>query len=128
MFPPSAPAPATRLCRLEDIADGGTRDFSFGEGHEAFPLFIVRRGGAVYGYVNVCPHRWLPLDWKPGEFLTHDGKYIFCANHAAIFRIEDGQCVGGPCAGARLMPVNLRIGDGEVAMGPWPTKPPQPLP
>jgi nitrite reductase/ring-hydroxylating ferredoxin subunit len=33
---------------------------------------------------------------------------IQCALHGALFRIEDGYCLYGPCQGASLHPLPLR--------------------
>ena len=74
----------------------------------------VRRGETVHAYVNSCPHVGTPLDMWPGRFLTKDGKYILCATHGALFEIEDGNCVAGPCVGQGLTPVETRLGDGLV--------------
>jgi nitrite reductase/ring-hydroxylating ferredoxin subunit len=102
------------LCRLDDIAEGGSIGLSASIGGRARALMAVRQGDDVYVYVNACPHRGLPLDFKPGRFLTHDGEYILCSNHAALFRIEDGHCVAGPCKGAGLAPVQVKVREGEV--------------
>jgi nitrite reductase/ring-hydroxylating ferredoxin subunit len=77
-------------------------------------LLVVRRGNRVYGYRNSCPHTGGPLDWVSGEFLDLERKYIQCATHAALFRITDGVCVYGPCAGGQLTPVPLVVQDGDV--------------
>ena len=36
--------------------------------------------------------------------------------HCALFRIEDGYCVAGPCVDRSLTPVKLRIEDGRVML------------
>lgn len=102
------------LCRVDDIAEGGSIGLSAVIDGRERALLAVRQRGDVYVYVNSCPHRGLPLDFKPGQFLTHDGEYILCSNHAALFRIEDGHCVGGPCVGAGLVPVAITVKDREV--------------
>jgi nitrite reductase/ring-hydroxylating ferredoxin subunit len=70
-------------------------------------VFVVRGDGGLRGYLNRCPHRGLPLNWLPDRFLDADGIHIQCANHGALFNIDDGYCVAGPCAGGRLTPVRL---------------------
>lgn len=102
------------LCRLDDIAEGGSIGLLATVDGREHALMAVRQGDMVYVYVNSCPHRGLPLDFKPGRFLSHDGEYILCSNHAALFRIEDGHCVAGPCTGAGLVPVKVTVTDGEV--------------
>lgn len=68
----------------------------------------------MYGYLNACPHTGGPLDWVPGRFLNAEGDLIQCSTHGALFRIEDGFCVAGPCAGASLTPVSLKIQDDDI--------------
>lgn len=108
------------LCRVDDIADGGSKGFviskneSGSEGGANRPFMVLRRGQKVYVYVNRCPHNRAPLDFTPGKFLNHDGAYILCSNHGALFRIQDGFCVAGPCAGDRLKAVETIVKDGAV--------------
>jgi nitrite reductase/ring-hydroxylating ferredoxin subunit len=37
-----------------------------------------------------------------------------CAHHTAMFRLDDGTCYEGPCAGGRLVPVDVVERDGRV--------------
>ncbi|ATY34468.1 Rieske (2Fe-2S) protein [Sphingomonas psychrotolerans] len=75
-----------------------------------FHGFVVRRGEQVHGYVDRCPHMGLPLARDLDEYVTPNGDLLMCSWHGAMFRIEDGFCVGGPCSGARLQlwPVAVR--------------------
>jgi len=103
------------LFRLEDVPDGGARGFELVDGEGAVQrIFAVRRGAVLHVFENSCPHRGTPLDWRPDDFLDRAGRYIVCATHGARFRIEDGVCVAGPCAGDQLAPFPVEIRDGEV--------------
>jgi nitrite reductase/ring-hydroxylating ferredoxin subunit len=102
-----APARPEFLCRLADVPEGGGRGFWFGADTARFGVFVIRQGNAVWAYANSCPHRGTPLDWLPDRFLDRDGRHILCATHGALFRIADGFCVSGPCAGSRLRPVEI---------------------
>lgn len=102
------------LCAVTDIPDGEARGFRLGAGDDRIDILIARRGSAVHGYVNACPHVGSPLDWTPDRFMSLDGRYLQCATHGALFRVEDGECVRGPCAGAFLRPVALTVIDGQV--------------
>ena len=102
------------LCRLDDIPDGGCKGFQIGKGAARRELFGVRRGGRVFVYENSCPHTGSPLDWQPDVFLDVEKQFIQCATHGALFRIEDGYCVHGPCIGGHLTPLPARIEDGLV--------------
>jgi nitrite reductase/ring-hydroxylating ferredoxin subunit len=112
----------TRLCALEEISEPGSRGFRIGSGDDTFAFFIVRHGGRVVAYENVCPHVGSPLDFMPDRFLDIDKKLILCATHGALFRIADGHCVGGPCAGQALTPVPIQIEAGAIYLaGDGPT-------
>lgn len=108
------PLPGTAICRLDEIAEPGARDFSFGSGSTRFELFLVRTDDAVRAYVNRCPHANQRLDARPGRFLTMDETRIICGGHAALFRIEDGLCTSGPCVGRHLENVPVEVTDGVV--------------
>lgn len=104
------------VCRLDDLADPGSKEFRIGGGDWPFRGFVVRRGGTVYAYQNYCMHVGHPLNWRPDSFLTEDGGLIVCASHGALYEIDTGTCVSGPCPGKRLRPVEVRVVDGEVVV------------
>ncbi|MFR0675765.1 Rieske (2Fe-2S) protein [Enterobacterales bacterium AW_CKDN230030176-1A_HGKHYDSX7] len=96
------PSPGmTLLCRSEALPEGASRLFEC----QDTTLFAVRYRGRAYVYVNRCPHRHVPLHWQDGGFLDDSGSLIRCARHGALFLIEDGECVTGPCEAQRLQPV-----------------------
>lgn len=113
---PGAPPPGTVLCRLDEIANPGAKGFTFGSGSALFDMFLVRKDGAVYGYVNECPHALMPLETFPDRFLTLDAERIVCSTHGAMFRPEDGFCTRGPCDGKSLISIPLAISDGIVKL------------
>ena len=103
------------LCRLDDIPDGGSR--GFGPALGGFTgLFAVRRGDRAFVYVNCCPHVRASLDRAPDRFLTADGAAIACSVHGAVFGIEDGMCIGGPCIGKVLERVPSQVVDGMLVV------------
>lgn len=109
------------LCRLEDIADPGSRGFSVGAGDWPLRGFLVRRGGDVFAYENRCSHAGYPLDLREHEFLTpaettYGERLIQCRSHGALFRIDTGQCVAGPCLGRGLRRLSASIADGYVVL------------
>ena len=103
-------------CRLDDIAEGTARGV-LADGRGRATAVIVRRGGRLFAYVNNCPHYdRAPLGWKKDAFLNGAGDRIMCASHGALFRIEDGVCVLGPCLGQALEPLPLHVADGMVML------------
>lgn len=111
---PKTVRPGEVLCRLDELADPGSRGFVMLRDGEEEEIFVVRQGDEAFAYVNVCPHRFLPLNWKPDVFLNFTKSRILCVVHAATFDIRDGSCLGGPCPGQSLEPVALRMVDNVI--------------
>lgn len=112
---PARPPAGTELCRLDEIPEPGARGFDFREGEAIFGGFVVRKAGLVLGYVDSCPHAGWPLAPVPGRYLTRDANALFCGGHGALFRVEDGFCTSGPCAGDSLETWPITVGeDGMV--------------
>lgn len=110
-------ADGTPLCRLEEIEDGEGKGFVLGAGVERRELVVIREGRRVHGYLNACPHLGTPLELLPDRFMNADGSYVLCHTHGALFEIETGYCIAGPCAGQSLTPVPLRLdADGTVRL------------
>lgn len=104
------------LCPLDELSNPGSRGFRLSEGNQTMELFVVRRDGRVYGYLNTCPHTGAPLEWMPDRFLDITASLIQCALHGALFGIEDGRCLRGPCLGQRLLPIKVAVRDGDVVL------------
>lgn len=102
------------LCRLDEIPDNGSKGIEVKTGNRRLEIFIIRRDSELYGYINSCPHTGVNLDWTPNQFLDNTGKLIQCATHGALFQIEDGLCISGPCAGDSLTPVSILLQTGGV--------------
>ncbi len=109
------PPAGTRLCRLDEIDDPGAKGFRFREGEAVFSGFLVRRGGMVAGYVDSCPHVGWPLAFLGDRYLTRESDLILCSGHGALFRLDDGLCVAGPCAGRALEPWPVAVAGEEVS-------------
>lgn len=114
---PNAPGPGTRLCALEQIPDGSGREFKFGEGADQFRMVVFRTGPSAWGYVNVCPHFWLPLNILPDKFLISGPGRVMCSHHSATYRFEDGFCIDGPVKGGHLDPVPVEVVGNSVMIG-----------
>jgi nitrite reductase/ring-hydroxylating ferredoxin subunit len=103
-----------RLCSLADLDATGAKEIVLDDGGVRLPVFVVRHGDAVLGYVNSCPHARLPLNWRDDVFFDVTRSYLLCANHGAHFDIDSGDCIRGPCKGKSLTRYPVRVVDGEV--------------
>lgn len=106
--------PGGVLCPLDALDDPGAKAFNvvFDDGH-AVEIFVVRRGGEAFAYVNVCPHQFLPLNWTGDTFLGYSRESIVCAHHGAAFEIETGELIWGPVPrDCRLRPVPVTVEGG----------------
>jgi nitrite reductase/ring-hydroxylating ferredoxin subunit len=99
---------------LAELPDPGCREFAIGEGDWPFKGFVVRQGSRVFAYQNHCVHVGHPLNWMPDGFLTKDKSNIICSSHGALYEIDSGLCVAGPCTGKKLHPVEVRVEKGEI--------------
>ena len=99
---------------VDQIADGKARAFVIQMRESRFHGFVVRKGDTVFGYVDRCPHAGLPLAQQLDDYLAPGGGMIACSWHGALFAVEDGACLGGPCHGQRLVPWPVETRDGEL--------------
>jgi len=96
------------LCLLSDLEEMQTIELTI----EERKLFAIRQDNQLFAYWNSCPHMGIPLNWMPEKFLDLDGVFLQCSSHGALFKVDDGECVGGPCVGDHLSPVTLKR-DGD---------------
>jgi nitrite reductase/ring-hydroxylating ferredoxin subunit len=104
------------ICPLHELADPGAKGFTLGSGDWPLRGFVVRQGDCVRAYVNYCPHAGFPLNWTPDGFLAPEAPLILCAMHGALFEIETGFCVSGPCAGRKLRALPVSVAHGYVTL------------
>lgn len=98
------------LCQDHEMLEGTSRGFEL----EGQSIFLVRRQNKVYAYRNRCPHLGINLEWQPDQFLDADACLIQCAMHGALFIIESGQCISGPCTGQSLTALPCDIENGDI--------------
>lgn len=92
------------LCALSDLEERESMEMLV-EGRQ---LFALRVDNQIHAYWNICPHMGIPLNWIPNRFLDFDKALIQCSSHGALFTIETGHCINGPCTGDSLTAVELR--------------------
>lgn len=104
------------LCRLDDLAEGQSKGFAISSDARYADIVVVRTRTGIYAYRNRCPHTGAPMEWEPDRFLDFTGTAILCGIHGALFRIEDGYCVSGPCARQSLERVAVTVRDGWLVL------------
>ena len=107
------------ICRVDQLAEGGLAmrfEIALVQTAREVSCFAIAYEGAVYAYVNSCPHRGTELDWQPGEVFEETGLYLICATHGAIFEPNSGLCIAGPCHGAYLQSLPIKVVGNEVML------------
>ncbi|MCT2529833.1 Rieske 2Fe-2S domain-containing protein [SAR92 clade bacterium H921] len=95
------------LCNLDDLEEQQAIELTIDERR----LFAIRQDNQLHAYWNICPHLGIPLNWAPDRFLDLDKTLIQCSSHGALFHIDSGECIAGPCSGDSLQPVVLGCKD-----------------
>jgi nitrite reductase/ring-hydroxylating ferredoxin subunit len=103
------------LCASEDLVERGQAlVFDVLQYGEPVRAFALRFEGQVVAYLNRCLHVPTEMDWKPGEFLDSDRRFILCSTHGAAYEPIGGRGVAGPCGRGRLTAVEVKESDGQV--------------
>ncbi len=109
------------LIAADEIEEGTSKGLEVNNRY----LFVVKKNGQCFLYWNRCPHLGTPLEWQEDRFLDADAALIQCSTHGALFRIEDGHCLAGPCKGKSLQAVPFILSDGMIAVEDQILQPPQ---
>jgi nitrite reductase/ring-hydroxylating ferredoxin subunit len=101
-----------RLCHSDEIPEQGSKGFIV----NGQKIFGIKKHGKIYLYRNSCPHIGIALEWVEDQFLDQSNSMIQCANHGALFVIENGKCVVGPCSGQSLVAVPFEILNDHIEL------------
>ena len=74
---------------------------------------VLKHSEDVAVYLDLCPHNKIMLS-QTGNYLSDDGQRLMCEAHGASFKLDDGSCDRGPCAGETLARVPFELVDGSV--------------
>ena len=102
------------LCKTSDIKDPGSKGFEFKLGQKNYSIFVVHKNAEFFAYYNICPHTGANLEWQEDQFLDLDNALIQCTTHDALFIIDSGKCIAGPCIGDTLKAIPLSIQSGNL--------------
>ncbi|MDH3342450.1 MAG: Rieske 2Fe-2S domain-containing protein [Gammaproteobacteria bacterium] len=97
------------LCSIHDIPDPGSKSFHVTIDEKPVDIFVVRKDSACYGFINSCPHTGVNLEWHEDQFLDSEQQFIQCTSHGALFEIDTGHCIHGPCLGDHLSAINIKV-------------------
>ena len=98
------------ICHADDIKEGASKGFIV----NGMAIFGVKQNGSLFFYKNRCPHLGAEMEWMDDEFLNESRELIRCQFHGALFKIENGECVSGPCAGDKLTKLEVLVDDSAV--------------
>ena len=99
-----------KLINTTELAEDTSKGFEINDQY----LFAVRKDGEFFLYWNRCPHLGTPLEWEEDRFLDSDAALIQCSTHGALFQIDSGLCLVGPCKGKSLQPIPFVIEDDAL--------------
>ncbi|BCH66639.1 hypothetical protein RvVAT039_38550 [Agrobacterium vitis] len=104
------------LCRQDAVGEGEAKGFGPLEGFRR-KIIVIRRDGKLHAWLDACPHysSGTPMAWKTDAYFNGEKTHLACNSHGALFDLETGECVLGPCLGQGLTRVDIAVGEeGEV--------------
>lgn len=99
---------------MSELKEGQSKKFDLERPGRTTEAFIIRKGGQLRAYLNLCRHWTVGLDMDDNDFFSEDGEWVVCKNHGATYNPVTGECVSGPCGGASLYRVPLVEKEGNV--------------
>lgn len=82
--------------------------------------FLVSTPEGLRAWRNRCDHWPVPLDMDDQDFLSPRTGLVTCKSHGAGYHPASGECLHGPCRGAHLVALPLRLEGDDVWIDPSP--------
>ena len=108
--------PTTVVAAIDQLPEGELVERELSIAGELESVLLLRRGGQVQAWLNMCPHAGRRLDYAPGHFLLSAGGELVCPVHGATFELQAGLCTAGPCRGQSLQSVPVQLVGGQVLL------------
>jgi len=111
-----SPPDSVRLCHIDEVTEGMARGFRTDPSSRQ-KIIVLRKNGVLHGWLDSCPHYegGTPMAWRTDAYLNGEGTHLACHSHGALFEMETGECVLGPCLGQGLTRVELTLANtGDV--------------
>ena len=102
------------VAKLSDIEEGSATNATIKLADSHRHLILTRKADEVNVFLNSCPHTGVRLDWKVGVFLTVDKTHLQCSTHGALFELDSGFCVAGPCINQCLVKLQTKVYDQAI--------------
>ena len=102
------------VAKLSDIEEGSATNIVIELADGYRHLILTRKADEVNVFLNSCPHTGVRLDWKVGVFLTVDKAHLQCSTHGALFELDSGFCVAGPCINKCLVKLQTKVYDQAI--------------
>ena len=74
-------------------------------------VILIKYDTEIKAYLNNCPHQDVPLNEAYKIDVNPFEKTLKCSVHDAFFKIDDGNCIEGPCINEELKTVAIDIDD-----------------
>ena len=98
------------LISVSELKEGKSKGIEYNNKY----VFAVKKYNLLRVYWNICPHLGTPLEWEEDKFLDHSGTLIRCATHGALFDVDHGKCLVGPCKGKSLRKIPFIVDNGTI--------------
>ena len=104
-------------CARAELVPGEVVSVALPKGASRRPreaLVLLGSDGAPRCYLNECRHLPIPIDLGSKRYLTNDKRHLLCGTHGALYRLDDGVCVTGPCLSLALTTLPLIEEEGVL--------------
>jgi nitrite reductase/ring-hydroxylating ferredoxin subunit len=91
----------------KNFPDQSARSFKATVKGRIFRGLVVKKAGKFYAYQNLCQHLPITLDLNDDKFFNHENTHLQCHMHGAMYELDTGICIAGPCVGAKLVSLSF---------------------
>lgn len=115
------------ICLVEELSNHQAKRFQIrcsdippfigmnAEPEDYLPAFVLRKEEQIVAYLNRCAHLPMEMDWNPGQFFDENFSHIVCSTHYALYEINTGICIQGPCPkGSKLISLKIQVENGKI--------------
>lgn len=98
------------LCDMDQIPDSQSKGFTA----NGQSILVINKYNKIHIYLNSCPHLGIQMEMIPDQFLDATHSLIMCSMHGALFTIDEGLCISGPCFDQKLKSIPFTIRDDKI--------------